>query len=140
MPSHQVMAHVLLTAASLTAAGLLLHSAPARAAATISSCGTTQNVTPSTLPGALKVSGCKTLVMAAGNYSTFNITSHSGGVLTMRCASAGACRFQPNNRATGVDGLIIDGIQVTGGSNGLYIRGKNILVQNRRSSSNLPPA
>ena len=51
MPSHQVMAHVLLTAASLTAASLLLHSAPARAAATISSCGSTQNVTPVDLGG-----------------------------------------------------------------------------------------
>ena len=44
-------------------------------------------------------------------------------------SSAGACEFQPNNRATGVDGLIIDGMKVTGGSNGLYIRGKNIRVQ-----------
>ena len=128
MPSHQVIAHVLLTAASLTAAGLLLPSAPARAAATINSCGSTQNVSHRPCRCS-EGHGCKTLVMAAGNYSTFNITSHSGGVLTMRCASKGACRFKPNNRATGVDGLIIDGIQVTGGSNGLYIRGRNILVQ-----------
>jgi hypothetical protein len=130
MPSHEVMARVLLTAASLTAAGLSLSTTPARAASTISSCGSTQNVTPSTLAAAAKVGGCKTLVMAAGNYSSIYITSHSGGVLTLRCASKGTCKFQPNGRATGVDGLIIDGIQVTGGSNGLYIRGMNILVQN----------
>jgi len=68
--------------------------------------------------------------MAAGNYPKIYITSHSGGVLTLRCVSARACRFQPNGRATGVDGLIIDGIQVSGGDNGLYIRGRNILVQN----------
>ena len=130
MPSHLVMARMLLTAASLATAGLMVHSAPANAAAAINSCGSTQNVTPSTLKNALKGNGCKTLVMAAGSYSAFSITSHSGGVLTLRCASKGACKFASNNRAQGVDGLIIDGIQVTGGSNGLYIRGKNIKVQN----------
>lgn len=135
MPSHQVMARMLLTAASLTVAGLMLHSAPANAAAAINSCGTTKNVTPSTLKAALAGNGCKTLVMAAGSYPSFNITSHSGGVLTMRCASKGACKFAPNNRATGVDGLIVDGIQVSGGSNGLYIRGKNIKVQNSTFSA-----
>ena len=111
----------------------MLHGTPARAAAAITSCGTPQEVTPSTLAAAAKVNGCKTLVMKAGNYSSLYISSHSGGlsgVLTLRCESPGACVFQPNNRATGVDGLIIDGIKVTGGSNGLYIRGKNILVQN----------
>ena len=131
MSSHQVMARTLLTAASLAAAGLMLHTAPAHAAAAaITSCGTEQSVTPSTLNAALKGNGCKTLVMAAGKYPSFNISSHSGGVLTMRCVSAGGCEFSPNNRATGVDGLIIDGMKVTGGSNGLYIRGKNIRVQN----------
>ena len=130
MPSHQVMARMLLTAASLTVAGLMLHSAPANAAAAINSCGTTKSVKPATLKAALAGNGCKTLVMEAGSYSTFSITSHSGGVFTMRCASKGACKFAPNNRAQGVDGLIIDGIQVSGGSNGIYIRGKNIKIQN----------
>ena len=35
-----------------------------------------------------------------------------------------------DGRITGVDGVIIDGIQVTGGNNGLYIRGRNMLIQN----------
>src|SRR4051795_12206866 len=111
MPSHEVMARVLLTAASLTAAGLSLSITPARAASTISSCGSTQNVTPSSLAAAAKVNGCKTLVMSAGYYPRLYITSHSGGVLTLRCISKGACRFQPDGRAQGVVGLIIDGIQ-----------------------------
>jgi hypothetical protein len=127
MRTHQIMAPVLFMAASLTAAGLMLHSAPARA---VASCGPTQQVTPSTLNSAVKGDGCRILVMAAGQYPRFNITSHAGGVLTMRCASAGGCEFQPNNRATGVDGLIIDGMKVTGGQNGLYVQGKNIVVQN----------
>src|SRR4051794_36584385 len=130
MPSPQAMAHVLLTAASLAAVGSMFNTTPARAATPISSCGKTQNVTPSTFAAATKVSGCKTLVMAAGNYPKIYITSHSGGVLTLRCVSARACRFQPNGRATGVDGLIVDGIQVSGGDNGLYVKGRNILVQN----------
>ena len=130
MSSHQVMARTLLTAAALAAAGLMLHTAPVRAAAAITSCGAEQGVSPATLNAALKGNGCKTLVMAAGKYPSFNISSHSGGVLTMRCIGPGACEFKPNNRATGVDGLIIDGMKVTGGSNGLYIRGKNIRVQN----------
>src|SRR4051794_28646565 len=130
MPSHQALAHALLTAASLTTAGLLLHSAPAHAATPITSCGTPQNVTPSTFASAVQGNGCKTLVMAAGSYPKLYINGHSGGVLTLRCASPGACQFQPNGRATNVDGLIIDGMKVTGGTNGLYIRGKNILVRN----------
>lgn len=130
MPTHRVMARILLTAASLTAAGLMLHSAPASAAPAINSCGTMKSVTPSTLKAALAGNGCKTLVMSAGSYSAFSISSHSGGVLTLRCVSKGACKFASNNRAQNVDGLIIDGIQVSGGSNGIYIRGKNIKVQN----------
>src|SRR4051794_2634403 len=113
MPRRQVMTRVLLTAAFLTAAGLLLNSVPAGAASPISSCGSTQIVAPSSFAAAAKVGGCKILVMKAGTYSSMYITSHSGGVLTLRCESKGACRFQPNGRATGVDGLIIDGIQVT---------------------------
>jgi hypothetical protein len=130
MPNHQAMTHALLTAALLTAGGLMLHGAPARAAGTISSCGTTQNVTPATWAAEAKVTGCKILVMSAGDYSSLIINGHSGGVLTLRCASAGSCRFRPNGRITGVDGVIIDGIQVTGGNNGLYIRGRNVLIQN----------
>lgn len=132
MPNHRVMAHVLLTAASLTVAGLMLPSAPVRAASAITSCEATESVTPSTFASAVKASGygCKTLIMEAGSYPKLYITSHSGGVLTLRCQSPGTCRFPGDNRAQGVDGLIIDGIQVTGGSNGLYIHGRNILVQN----------
>jgi hypothetical protein len=127
MRSHRITTPVLLTAASLTAAGLMVHSAPARA---VTSCGATQNVTPSSLNSAVKGNGCRILLMAAGKYPSFNITSHSGGVLTLRCATAGGCEFQPNNRATGVEGLVIDGMKVTGGNNGLYIQGKNIVVLN----------
>ena len=132
MSSHQVMARTLLAAAALAAAGLMLQAAPARAAAAaITSCGATQNVGPTSLNTVLKNNnGCRILLMAGGSYPSFNITKHSGGVLTMRCVGPGACTFKPNNRATGVDGLIIDGMDVTGGSNGLYVRGKNVRVQN----------
>src|SRR4051812_572889 len=133
MPNHQATTHALLTAALLTAGGLMLDGAPARAAGTISSCGTTQNVTPATWAAAAKVNGCKILVMSAGDYSSLIISGHSGGllgVLTLRCASAGSCRFRPSGRITGVDGVIVDGIQVTGGANALYISGRNVLIQN----------
>ena len=116
MPNHKAMTHVLLTAASLTAAGVMLHGAPARAAGPIIPCGTTQNVTPATWAAAAKVTGCKILVMSAGDYSSLIISGHSGGVLTLQCASAGSCRFRPNGSIKGVDGVIVDGIQVTGGS------------------------
>src|SRR3954447_14420347 len=114
MSTHRVMAHVLLTGALLTAAGLMLHSVPAHAATPISSCGLPQKVIPSTFASAVQGNGCKTLVMEAGNYPKLYITSHSGGVLTLPCASPRTCHFQPNGRATGVDGLIVDGIQVSG--------------------------
>src|SRR3954470_18414636 len=89
MPNHQILAHVLLTAASLTAAGLMLHGAPARAAGTIASCGTTQNVTPATWAAEAKVTGCKILVMSAGDYSSLIIGVRPSG----RTGSSG--RFDP---------------------------------------------
>jgi hypothetical protein len=123
-----------LLAAVLLATPLVVVAAGGATAGTpITSCGTTQNVTPSTFASALSGGGCKILQLASGSYPTFTLDRRSGGVLTIRCATQGACRFGGGSRATSVDGLIIDNITVTGGEHGLFFRGsKNVKVTRSR--------
>ena len=117
------------------AVGLLsIFSRGAEAAgASVSECaGPVVNVTAATLAAALGGTGCKTVVLASGTYGKLNISNRSSGVLTVRCAVAGTCSVATESVISKVNGLIVDGIQITGGAMGLRITGgsKNVLVQN----------
>jgi hypothetical protein len=100
----------------------------------VGECGPVVNVSPSTLASATGGSGCKTLVLASGNYAKLTISNRTSGVLTLRCAVQGKCVVGTGNVISNVNGLIIDGIQISGGTMGLRIRGgsRNVLV--RRST------
>ena len=111
---------------------LLLISTPAAAGTPITECASpVQNVTPSTLASSVGGSGCKTLVLGSGTYSRLNISNRSTGVLTLRCATVGQCAVGNGSVVSNVNGVIIDGITITGGTNGLTIKAsKNVLVRN----------
>src|SRR3954452_829625 len=100
----------------------------------INECGPVVNVGPSTLTAATGGSGCKTLVLASGTYAKLSISNRTSGVLTLRCAVQGKCVVGTGSVISNVNGLIIDGIQISGGSMGLRIKGgsRNVLV--RRST------
>ena len=96
----------------------------------IASCGAEQSVSGSSLSSALGGGGCKTLVLAPGRYPAINISGHSGGVLTLRCAVPQACDFDRINIVNST-GVIIDGASVTGGNLGIGIENsKNVLIKN----------
>jgi hypothetical protein len=123
--------------AFLLAAPVILSGADqAVAAAPINECGSAQNVTPSSFASATGGTGCKILVLQVGNYPKLNLVGRSGGVLTIRCAQPGACVFGTGSVVAGVNGLILDGIRITGGVNALTIKGasKNVLVRRSRFS------
>ncbi|MFL5279609.1 MAG: hypothetical protein ACJ8AW_01065, partial [Rhodopila sp.] len=98
----------------------------------INECGPVVNVGPSTLTAATGGSGCKTLVLASGTYAKLSISNRTSGVLTLRCAVQGKCVVGTGSVISNVNGLIIDGIQISGGSMGLRIKGgsRNVLVRN----------
>jgi hypothetical protein len=102
----------------------------AHAADPVSECAPGVLVTASTLASTIRATGCQTLVLAAGLYPKLNIASHSGGVLAIRCKEPATCVLGTNSVVTNVDGFILDGVQIRGGSNGLTIKAsKNVLVQ-----------
>ena len=78
----------------------------------IKECGPTVNVTPATLKSNLS-NGCKTLILAPGSYA-LNISGHSGGVLTLRCAVKWACDVKVGSSIRESSGMILDGISMDG--------------------------
>ena len=100
----------------------------------IGECGTPEQVSPVNLAASLVGTGCRTLVLAPGSYPALDVKNRSGGVLTIRCSTPGACTFATRSVVDGVDGLIIDGVRISGGSNALTIRGgsRNVLVRRSR--------
>ena len=98
----------------------------------ITECGSSiENVTPSTLASKVGGSGCKTLVLTPGTYPRLSISNRTSGILTLRCSSPGECIVGTGSVVSNVNGLIIDGIQIRGGAEGLRVKGgsKNVLVQ-----------
>jgi Periplasmic copper-binding protein (NosD) len=91
---------------------------------------TSPNVTPGQIQGALdELQPGATLILAPGDYPGLHLSGRALDGATLRCAEPGQCRLA-NSTLTNVSGLTIDGISITGGNNGLALKGtENITIR-----------
>ena len=123
-----------MTFLAIDAVGSAVLSPRAHAADPVSECAPGVRVDLKTpLPTGITPAGCATLVLDPGMRPKLNITGHTGGVqgvLALRCKEPGTCIFATGSVVANVDGFILDGVQIRGGSNGLTIKAsKNVLIQ-----------
>src|SRR4051794_13075947 len=114
----------------LGSAFLAMLNSTAHAADPVSECAPGVRVNKLTLASTIAATGCQTLVLDAGTYPKLTIASHSLGVLALRCREPETCVLGTASAVANVDGFILDGVQIRGGSMGLAIKGsKNVLVR-----------
>ena len=123
-----------MTFLAIDAVGSAVLSPMAHAADPVSECAPGVRVDLKTpLPAGITPAGCATLVLDPGMRPKLNITGHTGGVqgvLALRCKEPVTCIFATGSVVANVDGFILDGVQIRGGSNGHTIKAsKNVLIQ-----------